>query len=295
MKPFDLNLLKTFAALMQEGSATRAAVQLGVTQAAVSAALARLRDLYDDPLFTRTPGGLEPTVRAMEIAPLVREALSAVERSLGGAPEAAERYLRLGLSDDFEIAFGAGLIAALRARFPFVRPVLRQTYSAVAAEMLRDRQIDIAIGSGGLTGRGLQRLSVGEAGYCSLSAVPGPLTPADFLQRDHLLISSGGLVGIVDEALAAMGEKRRVAASTSHFAACPYLLAGTDWIATLPTHAAKVLAARHGLHLSPCPISLRTYPIEVGMTIVGQRDSFLVAAQTLITDELRLKLNDPAA
>ena len=67
----DLNLLKVFEALLEEGGAGRAAIRLGLTQSAISAALSRLRILYGDHLFERTGRGLRPTSRAEELRPLV--------------------------------------------------------------------------------------------------------------------------------------------------------------------------------------------------------------------------------
>ena len=71
----DLNLLKVFEALYEEGGAGRAAIRLELTQSAVSAALRRLREVYRDALFTRTGRGLAPTARADELKPLITEAL----------------------------------------------------------------------------------------------------------------------------------------------------------------------------------------------------------------------------
>jgi DNA-binding transcriptional LysR family regulator len=289
---FDLNLLKVFDALIEEGNATRAAVQLGVSQAAVSAALGRLRRIYGDVLFTRVPGGLAPTARAMEIKPLLSEALASVSKSLGKqAPVEVERYLRIGLSDDIEIGYGQKLIAAIRRTYPLARPVLRQTHSAVAGDMLRHREIDLAIGSGGLTGRGLQRQSVGQSGYLSLSyqAPKGRrgFTLEEFLKREHVLISSSGLVGIVDEALAVLGRKRHIAASTSHFAATQFLLRGTDFIATMPSHAARALGQDRALYVGACPLALKTYPIEIGINLATSRDPFIADATRIVASCLK--------
>ena len=74
----DLNLLKVLQALHEEGTAGRAAIRLGVTQSAVSAALGRLRALYGDPLFERTGRGLRPTPKAEELRPLIADALRAL-------------------------------------------------------------------------------------------------------------------------------------------------------------------------------------------------------------------------
>jgi DNA-binding transcriptional LysR family regulator len=76
---FDLNLLRLFNALIEEGGATRAGARLGLTQSAVSHALGRLRVALGDPLFVRGPTGLHPTPRAMELAPAIRQALELLE------------------------------------------------------------------------------------------------------------------------------------------------------------------------------------------------------------------------
>ena len=113
----DLNLLKVFEAIYDEGGAGRAALRLGVTQSAVSAALARLRVLYADPLFVRTGRGLSPSLRARELRPIIGEALDKCRQSLSlarpGAAGFGGRSVTLGLSDDFEIALGREAIACL--------------------------------------------------------------------------------------------------------------------------------------------------------------------------------------
>jgi len=76
MADMDLNLLRVFDALLEEQSVTRAGQRLGVTQSAVSHALARLRHLFGDPLFERGPSGFQPTSRALEIAPRLRAGLA---------------------------------------------------------------------------------------------------------------------------------------------------------------------------------------------------------------------------
>src|ERR1700674_95948 len=82
IRAVDLNLLKAFDALNSERAVTRAASRIGLSQPAMSHALSRLRDLFSDDLFVRTPGGMEPTARAREIAPLVSSAIEQIEAAL---------------------------------------------------------------------------------------------------------------------------------------------------------------------------------------------------------------------
>jgi len=82
----DLNLLRVFETLYAERSATRAAQRLGVTQPAISNALVRLRAFFDDPLFVRGHGGMEPTPRADALAPSIGRALEGLREAIGDEP-----------------------------------------------------------------------------------------------------------------------------------------------------------------------------------------------------------------
>nr|WKF59671.1 Nodulation protein D 2 [Paraburkholderia busanensis] len=297
----DLNLLKIFEALYEEGGASRAAIRLDMTQSAVSAALRRLRALYADQMFVRTGRGLTPTSRASELKPLVSEALDKFRQSLAiAAPNPADfsgRAVAIGMSDDFELAIGRKLMALMAKRAPGLRVIFRQTHSQIVTDALANQEMDLAIAAGGFSLRGLGRQVLGKGRYACLvdpdslhgrsphdPRHPPHLSLDDFAARDHILVSSGGVVGIVDEMLAAAGRKRRVAASTTHFAALPYLLKGTEAVATIPTHAAHAIAGMTGLLLLPCPLALPEYPIEVGWRINALRDAAVVKVQTALAE-----------
>lgn len=176
----DLNLLKAFEALHDESSASRAALRLGVTQSAMSAALRRLRELYGDPLFVRTGRGLAPTLRANQLKPVISEALNKCRQSLAMVDPNANDYqgrsVTLGLSDDFEIAYGRRLIEAVARRAPKLRLIFRQSHSQIVGEALLQRSIDLAISAGGFAERLLSRQVLGEGSYLCL-ADPASLEP----------------------------------------------------------------------------------------------------------------------
>lgn len=290
---FDLNGLRVFEALYEEGGATRAALRLSLTQSAVSAALGRLRKVYGDPLFTRTGRGLAPTLRAQELRPLIGEALNKCRESLALGTSPAARYqgrsVVLGLSDDFEIAMGPWLVRLLAQHAPGLRLAFRQTHSQVVAEMLMAREIDLAITAGGFATRWLSHQVLGDGGYaCVVDAPaarrrkPAPLTVQDYVARDHILISSGGFIGVVDEVLATLGHQRRVVASTTHFAALPYLLKGTEAVATVPAHAAHAMARLAGLTVLPCPVAMPRFAVELGWRTDALRDSAVAQVQSVV-------------
>ncbi|GAA6118669.1 LysR substrate-binding domain-containing protein [Acidovorax sp. FG27] len=285
----DLNLLKVFEALYEEGGAGRAGVRLHLTQSAVSAALARLRVLYADHLFERTGRGLRPTPRALELRPLIAQALDDCRQSLAASAQLsgqASRTLRLGLSDDYEVAIGGRLIQLVAAHMPGLRLIFRQTHSLVVSDMLMSREIDLSLTAGGTTSSTLGREVIGMAGYACVGDSrwlrDGPLPLEEYLRRGHLLVSAQGYVGVVDEALKARGASRRVHASTTHFAALPYLLVGSECIATLPQHAARALARASPLHWTECPLPLPRFAVELGWRKDSVRDAAIQRLKALV-------------
>ncbi|MCP3714987.1 LysR family transcriptional regulator [Paraburkholderia sp. CNPSo 3281] len=286
----DLNLLKIFEALFEEGGASRAAIRLDMTQSAVSAALRRLRALYADTLFVRTGRGLAPTSRAQELKPVISEALDRCRHSLAiASPDATTfhgRAVSIGLSDDFEVAIGRRIIETLETSAPGLRIIFRQTHSQIVADALANQDMDLAVAAGGFASRGLSHRVLGEGSYACLvddaARPPRRLTLGDYVSRGHILVSSGGVVGIVDEGLAARGLKRNVVASTTHFAALPFLLKGTRSVATIPRHAAEAIARVAGLKLLACPIDLPRYPVELGWRNSSLRDAAIVKVQAAI-------------
>lgn len=301
----DLNLLKAFEALHDESSASRAALRLGVTQSAMSAALRRLRELYGDQLFVRTGRGLAPTLKANQLKPVVTEALNKCRQSLAMvAPDSADyqgRSVTVGLSDDFEIAYGRRLIEAVARRAPKLRLIFRQTHSQIVAEALLQRSVDLAISAGGFAERLLSRQVLGEGDYLCL-ADPASLAPGqrqidleEFVRREHLLVSSQGFIGITDEGLANLGLSRQVCASTTHFAALPFLLKGSQAVATIPAHAARRIAEFTGLQLLPCPLALPRYPIELGWRTSPQIDPLLVKVREAIVECFAITCSPPSA
>jgi len=286
----DLNLFKVFEALYEERSATRASVRLNMTQSAVSAALGRLRKIYGDHLFIRTGRGLHPTRCAEELSPVIRDALNCcregLSMSLLSSGSQTGRMLFIGLSDDYEIAFGSAILTAVAAKHPGLRLAFRQLHAGIAADALTGRHTDIAISAGEFPSATLDYLNAGSGGYACLMSkraeMAGSLTLEDFIRRPHLLISSGGIVGAVDEALRELKMRRTIRASVTHFSAIPFFIRQSDMIATLPQHAAEALAVFADLHLAPCPVKLPDYEIKVAWRKDNARDTAISEVTEII-------------
>ena len=104
---FDLNQLRVLDAMLSERNVSRAAARLGVSQSAVSHALAKLRRQFEDPLFVRSPQGMTPTQRAERMTPFLRTALGAAERLLDDPdhfdPLTTRRGFRISAADHSEV------------------------------------------------------------------------------------------------------------------------------------------------------------------------------------------------
>src|SRR3954465_4141046 len=146
----DLNLLRVFDAVLRERSVTTASRRLALTQPAVSNALARLRTLFDDPLFVRTPAGMEPTPFARGVAEPVRQALALLESALshgpGFDPASSTRAFRFYMSDLGQVEFLPPLVERVQREAPGVRLEAAALDVEDIADALGTGALDLAIG-----------------------------------------------------------------------------------------------------------------------------------------------------
>lgn len=146
----DLNLLRLFDAVYRHGSVSRAAEQLNLTQPAASQGVQRLRTLLQDPLFTRSARGVQPTPRAERLADPVRRALATLELALAESdlfdPARSSRTFHLHLSDIGEGRFLPPLMAALRGCAPGVRVEARSWPHDELSAALHAGRVDLAFG-----------------------------------------------------------------------------------------------------------------------------------------------------
>jgi DNA-binding transcriptional LysR family regulator len=149
MRPPDLNLLRLFDMLYEERSVTRAAQRLSLTQSAVSHALGRLRDTFDDALFTRGPGGLLPTTRATELAPRIHDILVTIREAFAPAgfdPQTSERSFTISGGQYFARLIFPSLVARTRREAPGISLRLVAVDQALADD-LDEGVVDLAIGA----------------------------------------------------------------------------------------------------------------------------------------------------
>ncbi|MFS2127671.1 LysR substrate-binding domain-containing protein, partial [Pseudomonas sp. Pseusp97] len=260
LRKVDLNLLIVFETLMHERSVTRAAEKLFLGQPAISAALARLRGLFDDPLFVRTGRSMEPTARAQEIFGHLSPALDSISTALSRAadfdPATSKAVFRIGLSDDVEFGLLPPLLRRLRSEAPGITLVVRRANYLLMPQLLSSGEISVGVSYTDELPANAKRKTLRRSTWKILRAdsIPGALTLDDYCARPHALVSyAGDLDGFVDQTLAEMDRKRQVVLAVPQFVGLAQLLAGTDIIATVPEYVALALTAAGGLRAEDPP------------------------------------------
>lgn len=250
LRTVDLNLLTVLDALLDELSVTRAAVRLGMSQPAVSRALARLRSLFDDVLLVDGPGGYSLSERAEEIVPILRRTLAGIGDMLDAPafdPAIATGRLRLSTPDLYTAVIGPPLLAYIGREAPGLDLDVVAPGPATIGD-LEEGTLEAVIGVIDDAPAGLRRRGLFDDGYVTLlraghPAAEGALTLERFLELDHIAISITGTGSTpVDDVLAAAGRKRRVKVRVPNFLAAVEVAARSDLVMTLPESLARMAA-----------------------------------------------------
>jgi DNA-binding transcriptional LysR family regulator len=234
----DLNLLRVFDILMQERSVTKTAQRTGRTQSAVSHSLGRLREIFQDELFSRDAGRMEPTLRALELATVITASLSdirqVIDRHLHFDPAHTRRNFRVGLSDYTAATFLPSLVERFTAAAPHATLNVLHTRQSEVTSLLTARAIECAVlGNVAVDDERISQvvLSVDKMVCAGWSGNPalGQLTLERYLEALHLQISADGVgEGLSDAALRQMELKRKVVATVPHYLVAPWILKGTQ-------------------------------------------------------------------
>ncbi len=241
----DLNLLPIVVTLYEELSVSRAARQLGMSQPAVSKALRRLRDTFDDPLFVRGPSGIVPTPRAHAIVRAARPHLQQLQEDLLKGehfdPATSTRAIVLGLSDIAEMAFLPSILEHFRAHAPKC-PVSTLTLSDTQlAEGLEKGDVDVAAGYfPALAQRNFRQRRLTKHGFACLMRAGHPLwksrlTMTAYLAAEHVAIRRANRSQeVLERFIERRKMRRKIAMYTSNVLSVPFIVMDTQLVATLP-------------------------------------------------------------
>ncbi|MCH2341249.1 MAG: LysR family transcriptional regulator [Pseudomonas sp.] len=258
----DLNLFIVFDAIYTEANLTRAGQIVGITQPAVSNALARLRETFNDPLFVRTAQGMVPTPMAQNIIGPVRNALQllrvSVQESRTFNPLQANKTFRISMTDLTEAVVLPPLFQRLRRLAPNVKIESMLAKRRETTKELAAGRLDFAMDAPLNTDPQVRHVKLLEDRYvCALRRghplAKDKLSVEEYLSLSHIHISSrrSGL-GMVDLALGKMGQQRKIALRSQHYMMATQVIQQTDMAVTVPERFAR----RHDLYQVPLPVDI---------------------------------------
>ncbi|KCZ90856.1 LysR family transcriptional regulator [Hyphomonas johnsonii] len=199
LRTIDLNLLPVLEAVYTERSLTRASETLHITQPAVSNALARLRNHFEDPLFVREGRGVKPTAMADALMPAVRDALdrlrAGLEQRSTFEPAQSTRVFNISARDAGVFIIAPRLARRLEAEAPGIRIAWSQVQRGAISSELASGRLDLALDVPDLRGHDLERAALLDTPYACVVARDHPVAGQDltlerFIGLRHVVVSS---------------------------------------------------------------------------------------------------------
>ncbi|VUD56460.1 PCP degradation transcriptional activation protein [Thalassocella blandensis] len=272
----DLNLLVALNILLKEKSVTQAADYLGITQPAMSNALKRLRQQFDDPLLVRTSEGMRATDRAKELEPKVRELILHVEQVVQPVqdfePKTSDRFFRIAVSDYAESTVIPELLTFLRKEAPNIALDI-MTPSDVSYHDVEQGHIDFVINRFDMLPDSFHQTVLRRDSFtcmfCKSNPIKDNFNLESYLQAKHVWVSKTGMgvgvgvnrtdvqrLGWVDAALDKLGKKRKIMVFTRHYQAAMLMAEQKDLVLTIPSRAAKLQQNNSNLIFAEPPFDI---------------------------------------
>ncbi len=265
MRTHDLGLLMIFDAIMTEGSITRAAERLSLTQPAVSNSVSRMRTIWKDELFVKEGRNIQPTLFAQNLWSQIRAPIQILNDAVEPHqfdPATSTRTFKLAIPSAVVDIAWQPLRAIIEAEAPQIN-IHAVPYTIVNGEqVLNDAEVDLMIGSSNLNSVVIHGQYLFTPEYVCIMRKDHPLakpnmTIDEFVDAPHLLVSlSGDVTGVTDQILAQQGKQRRIAMSVNHFSVMPSLVENSDLIAVVPPTAVEeaIFSRRVAVVKPPFPI-----------------------------------------
>jgi len=269
---FDLNLLVVFEAVLAEGSISRAAARLDLSQPAVSNALARMRKATGDRLFVRLGNAVVPTPYAQGIADPIRQALASIRNSLsesqGFDPATSERAFAIYVTDLGEVYFLPTLLARLSKLAPGVRISTLPMPNEAAQDALKSGSVDLAIGNLPDFRAGFYQQRLFPDHYvCAMRrdhpVIGQRITTRQFAAASHAIATPAGTGhGVILRTLMEHGLEHRIVLQVQNFLVLPNIVATTDLLAIVPHSVGSQLSRYNDIKLLPVPIPIPPFDIK---------------------------------
>lgn len=279
----DLNLLVAFEALFESRSVTTAASRLYLGQPAMSAALARLRALFGDDLFIRVGREMQPTRKAIAIAPGIFAALHQVRQTIQASqdfdPAADRREFVIGSADYTSFVVMPKLLAHCQAVAPNLNFRMIEFEKDRVGELLKQGTIDLALGvfpkpsQQTLCSPLFQENFIGIARKGHPAFLKTPISLENFASLSHALVTiRGDATGVVDKVLANNNLQRRIGLTIPHLLVVPSIIAASDLVAAIASRAARYFSALDNIQVFDLPLELPSWRVSMMWSKLADQD-----------------------
>ncbi|OWW22578.1 LysR family transcriptional regulator [Noviherbaspirillum denitrificans] len=267
----DLNLFTVFEAIYTEGSVTRASQKLNLTQPAISHALGRLRQMFDDPLFVRQGHAMVSTPLARSIIDPIRNSLRNLEVTLNGVhafdPATAEKRFNIAVRDVLEATILPPLMLQVRESAPLAEVAASHVERRELQGELANGTLDVAIDvllplSSDIMHTRIYQDSTVVVARQGHPAIDGAIDIGTYLNQDHILASSRRRgPGLQDFELSRFGMERRIRLRCQHYFAACRVVSQTDMILTMPGRYARIANEQFGNQVLPFPLEIPPFDV----------------------------------
>ncbi|MBU7586668.1 MAG: LysR family transcriptional regulator [Nostoc sp. TH1S01] len=270
----DLNLLVAFEALFEEKSVTAAATRLYLGQPAMSAALGRLRTLFQDDLFIRIGREMQPTAKAVAITPGIKAALQQIRQTLAASQTFdatnSQTTFTIGSSDYTSHVVMPKLLQVCHQIAPNINFRLIGFAKDSVGELLENREIDLALGVFQNPPRQTIQMPLFTEHFVGICRRGHPvitqdaIAPESFANLLHALFTiRQDEVGEIDKVLAQSNLQRRVVLTTPHLLVLPAIISSSDLVAAVPSRLVTSLADQGAVEIFELPIQTQPWMISM--------------------------------
>jgi DNA-binding transcriptional LysR family regulator len=297
IRKIDLNLLVVFDVMVEQRSVTRAAEALGLSQPATSAAVARLRTLFGDPLFVKTGPSMQATPRAMALAIPIRRVIDTLKEDILQAsafdPAQADKTFDLIAPDIAEFILLPRLLARLRTEAPGVKLRMASMPRHAAAQALESGAAELALGYfPDLQKTGFFQQRLFKHSYVCIVRRDHPhigdrMTMKQFLSTPHAVVSPEGREHLVERFLNTKQLQRQVALELSHFMSLFSIIASSDLVATVPHDLAEFCEQNGNIRIVAPPVKMPEVEVHQFWHQRLNKDAANVWFRGLVHDTLR--------
>lgn len=266
LRMVDLNLLTVFDAVMQEQNITRAAHSLGISQPAVSNAVARLKVMFNDELFVRYGRGIQPTARAYQLFGSVRQALQLVQNELPGSgfePASSERVFHLCVCSPLDNILTSLIYNRVEKIAPNIHVVFKSSLNQNTEHQLRYQETEFVIGYEEFRRPEFTSVSLFKDEMVLVASrkhprISGPLLESDVYNEQHAVVSLDRYASFSQPWYDTPDRQSCIAYQGMALISVLNVVSQTQLVAVAPRWLADEFAESLALQILPLPLKLNS-------------------------------------